>query len=62
MVGSEERKKGAPGPREGQKSTSAVDNLSCELSFCPLHADLGNLRGSSLCPFDPCPPIPTWIT
>ena len=41
MVGSEERKKGASGPREGQKSTSAVDNLSCELTFCPIHADLG---------------------
>jgi hypothetical protein len=32
--------KGAPGPREGQKSTFAY-NLICELTFSPQHADLG---------------------
>lgn len=52
VLGSSERKKGAPGPREGQKSTfCSRQSEFCELTFCPQYADLGILRGSSSCRF-----------
>jgi len=50
--------KGASGPREGQKSTfCSTQSEFCELTFCPLQADLGISRGSSSCRYDSYHPI-----